>query len=71
MIADRNAFGGGGGLTLQSGSKLVSRGLAEDLNRICPYYLVQEAATNWGSALANLLLKASGSMASYPEIDLR
>src|SRR5439155_986384 len=28
---------GWGGLTLQSGSKFISRGLAENMNRICPY----------------------------------
>src|SRR5262249_13230866 len=62
---------GSGGLTLQSGSKLVSRGLADNLNRICPYYLAQEIATNWGSALGRVLKLPGTTMATFPEVDLR
>ena len=61
---------GGGGLTLHTGSKLSSTGTPDVMNRICPYYQVQEAATNWGSSVSSLI-KVSTAVTTYPEITLR
>src|SRR5206468_10513685 len=54
------------GLTLMSGSKLVSGGAADNLNLLGPIYMVQEAATNWGSALLNVLKLPGSAMTAYP-----
>jgi RHS repeat-associated protein len=62
---------GSSGLTLQSGAKLVSCGKPETMNVLAPYYAIQEIRTNWGVALANLLVQAAGSMSTYPSVDLR
>ena len=62
---------GGNGLMLQSGAKLISSGTPEKMNRVCPYYESQEAATNWGSAITSLMRLPTGTIAVYPEVDFR
>jgi len=73
LLTNGTAVGvfGGTGLTLCSGAKFISYGFPENMNRLCPYYQVQELATNLGSSVNSLLKISPDAMATYPDIDER